>query len=70
MTTTTTKRTTEERAADLFRNYGAVQLEAIKDDEPCDETDDERADRLAVNAEIRRLSVRHIRAANNGDLDE
>jgi hypothetical protein len=50
---------TAERAANLFRNYGA-----------CDETTEERADRLAVTAEIRRINLRHIRAANNGDLDE
>ena len=65
-----TKMTIAERAADLFRNFGAVQLEAIKDDEPCEETDAERSDRLAINAEIRRLNLRHIRAANNGGLDE
>jgi len=68
--TATTKRTIEEQAAYLFRIYGAVQLEAVLDDEPCDETDAERSDRLAINYEIARLSRANIRAANNGDLDE
>jgi hypothetical protein len=70
-TETAPQRTIEERAHDLFRVFGAVQLDDYDDDgEPVDETIEERADRCAINYEIRRLSLRHIRAANSGDLDE